>query len=612
MPKVFTIPFRKRHKTLTSSKKHLNENNAQQSRMARVQTPSSLLPLHESSRNRIIPSPLKNMTATKNLSRKRSYDDCLSAATPKLPSVDHPAEPSTSLESNNENARPRHSKQAFSVTEQPQSKRARHDDSQPGKPSALTEPRVSRFLEDVMSDGLSNEPPVQYVQPSSRAQTDASSTASSTPKRSSGFFRFGKSVATAFSSVFSWKGDDASSAHSSQRDDVWRAYQELKRKGNKSDASVDMITSTTTPSTSTSLLTESKRSSKSSWATEQTQDSSARRSAEVSDPRPPASTIRSSLLHFKKPSLSNLRKAKSELHLRPTDPSPLPPIPTVPYSSTSAIESPNPPPPVPNLHKSASRKDLSRQHKLTKKVSDLESKLDLARRELEEALGGEVPPVPHVDAALYEARETQRGGRGGFVPGLPSLPSERVLRSASRVEQSVREEDAADVEMQNELSMTPPPKFQAEPTTTSTPPAPPPPSTAKLITKGHLPLYSPPPASRTQSMTSNSTPKSNPNSKKKPSRIPRRSISPSEPTLASNGVLPGLVEEGAEDEESMRISPHDEVPPVPALPVGLAALKGGRELSKRVPRVAVDQGVVGMDVDEEGDREEWVWDDDIF
>jgi hypothetical protein len=87
----------------------------------------------------------------------------------------------------------------------------------------------------------------------------------------------------------------------------------------------------------------------------------------------------------------------------------------------------------PPVRKQQSRKDLARQAKLLKKVSNLEDKLERARRELRELAGGEEPAV------LTRGPDTLLHGRP-FVPrALPSLPSERLLNgrplgSASEVE----------------------------------------------------------------------------------------------------------------------------------------------------------------------------------
>jgi hypothetical protein len=71
-----------------------------------------------------------------------------------------------------------------------------------------------------------------------------------------------------------------------------------------------------------------------------------------------------------------------------------------------------------SLRRLPSRKDLHKQQKLVKRVSDLEGKLEAARRQLAEALG---EPIPVPSSGMNRSR---------FTPGaLSSLPSERLLSS---------------------------------------------------------------------------------------------------------------------------------------------------------------------------------------
>ena len=97
--------------------------------------------------------------------------------------------------------------------------------------------------------------------------------------------------------------------------------------------------------------------------------------------------------HFKKPSLSSLKKVLTNEN--PAEDSQYQrPVPRVP-----------------------SRKDMQKQQRLVKRVSDLEGKLEAARRQLAEALE---EPIPDQLASKI--------GRSRFVPGaLASLPSERLL-----------------------------------------------------------------------------------------------------------------------------------------------------------------------------------------
>jgi hypothetical protein len=126
------------------------------------------------------------------------------------------------------------------------------------------------------------------------------------------------------------------------------------------------------------------------------------------DPSPAASNFSGSAVqsnpstpnrpfHFKKASLSNIKKA---------------------LIGENVSETGNEPH---QARRIPSRKDLQKQQKLVKRVSDLEGKLEAARRQLSEVIGEPVPPITSSDP-------TQRVGRPRFIPGaLSTLPSERLL-----------------------------------------------------------------------------------------------------------------------------------------------------------------------------------------
>jgi hypothetical protein len=126
------------------------------------------------------------------------------------------------------------------------------------------------------------------------------------------------------------------------------------------------------------------------------------------DPSPAASNFSGSAVqsnpstpnrpfHFKKASLSNIKKV---------------------LIGENVSETGNEPH---QARRIPSRKDLQKQQKLVKRVSDLEGKLEAARRQLSEVIGEPVPPITSSDPS-------QRVGRPRFVPGaLSTLPSERLL-----------------------------------------------------------------------------------------------------------------------------------------------------------------------------------------
>ena len=126
-------------------------------------------------------------------------------------------------------------------------------------------------------------------------------------------------------------------------------------------------------------------------------------------------SARKSSLHLRKPSLQGLKKVTSQIHLSPVKKqSEVPEIPSIkvdnmPEPKATAGSS---------LQRQPSRKDIAKANKLSKKVSDLENKLETARRELELSMST-APPVPDVPSHL---------GHKPFKPGaLPSLPSERNM-----------------------------------------------------------------------------------------------------------------------------------------------------------------------------------------
>ncbi|KAK1822130.1 hypothetical protein LTR12_003476 [Friedmanniomyces endolithicus] len=110
------------------------------------------------------------------------------------------------------------------------------------------------------------------------------------------------------------------------------------------------------------------------------------------------------------------------------------------------------------VKRSSSKFDLKKQQKLSKRVSDLESKLQLARRELGDALV-EASPNPKLNNK-YE-RFTPHSTtlkRPKFIPGrLPSLPSERILMADALGfgdDEATPDRATLDAEMKNEVAPT--------------------------------------------------------------------------------------------------------------------------------------------------------------
>lgn len=141
---------------------------------------------------------------------------------------------------------------------------------------------------------------------------------------------------------------------------------------------------------------------------------------------------RKSIFGIHRPSLTNLKRVASDMSL------------TGAFSRQSTSLSPekkdasqNPNDPLSLGTKSHTRKDVNKQQKLSKRVSDLESKLAQARHELTTAINSAspLPPLPSRFERFTPSKSTPTARfRAKFMPGkLPSLPSERFL---SREQQS--------------------------------------------------------------------------------------------------------------------------------------------------------------------------------
>ena len=313
--------------------------------------------------------------------------------------------------------------------------------------------RPSKFHEGSMNDKVSRRPPSLYTRQEEAMERYTSANmedvnmvydAGIESNRPSGMFRFGKAISNAFTSVSVWQGlnglwkERERESQAKSEKDVLKAkaelkYAELKRSGYKGTENAPACPeSQNVPGIIYEDTDESRRSSfrDSGVDIDEYRSSSDRNdsgpfltSTESLMPPPPlatgrrsaspfsdASSGRRSTLRFHKPSLEGLKKVKSQVHL-PSIKRHVEEAPSVP--STETAEAPGP-----GLRREPSKKDIAKQYKLIKKVSDLENKLGVARRELELSVQ-HAPPVPDLPAHV---------GRKRFVPGaLASLPSERLL-----------------------------------------------------------------------------------------------------------------------------------------------------------------------------------------
>ncbi|KAI9792947.1 MAG: hypothetical protein M1816_001269 [Peltula sp. TS41687] len=278
------------------------------------------------------------------------------------------------------------------------------------------------------------------------------------PARRSGIFRFGKSLAAAFNPAHIW--EDLTSKRkrgvetSQAQDDILKerkeraewAYAEMKTTGQLAALSTPVPMQDEGPSSKIYAQITQKRSS--------SRDprpgghlGSHRFSAEYNKheslpvgeedqllPPPPIvdaagletpagnqNSARRLSFHFRRPSIPSLKKAKSERQLDvPRDRSALQSLQQGPAADASASEAAR------SLRKEISRKDLQKEQKLSKRVSDLESQLERARRQLHEIRGESTTTIHHLPQGHGVHKRA-------FVPGtLPSLPSERMLFPEAR------------------------------------------------------------------------------------------------------------------------------------------------------------------------------------
>lgn len=291
--------------------------------------------------------------------------------------------------------------------------------------------RPSKFVEGSMNDRVSQVPPGPYLdaealrdryerEEAARGRkmarprrfmhhSDNSLAGNSDSSRQSSIFRFGRTIAASFnpSNWKIWSKSPQEEEETPQervlrerQEKAERIYQELKKSGHFRDAGPPMF-----PGPAEKRATPSKHDSGVSFPPDSEMTREEKRMGRVyveaprrySRSRSPDSSLAGSNTSARRrwtnrPSLSNVRKG---------------------YASDNGSEY--------DLRKQPrripSRKDLQKQQKLVKRVSDLEGKLENARRQLSEALGEPLPVQPQ-----------PRVGRSRFVPGaLSTLPSERLL-----------------------------------------------------------------------------------------------------------------------------------------------------------------------------------------
>ena len=318
-----------------------------------------------------------------------------------------------------------------------------------------------------MNDRVSRKPPSMYMREeeamdhyrtlkgatghSQNRATEASETvtfydAGINSSKPSSMFRFGKAIVNAFNPANVWQGingiwretEDSKSPEKSllqeRQAKAEKAYAELKKSGFKgTKAQLIQRTSEDLPTIRYEDVVEAPREimfrdsgidmDGYRSSTDHSKDDQLIAPIESSVPplpiprlgRSPSpmvgmSSVHGSSLSLHKPSFRNLQKVKSHFNLSPTKRAESElslPLPSVEVDATAnAMLAAQP------LRNQPSRKELVKQQKLTKRVSDLETKLEKTRRE------------------LGELQEPSKLGVKPFKPGaLASLPSQRVLNA---------------------------------------------------------------------------------------------------------------------------------------------------------------------------------------
>jgi hypothetical protein len=302
-------------------------------------------------------------------------------------------------------------------------------------------PSVDRLMDDYIDsqNEPAKAPPARLERPQSmatqlsglthHANTSISSSAtfsSRSENRHSGIFRIGRTIASSINPLNIWQKvaiwrekddqDDEPDEELVQRQiRAEQAYAELKKTGQLHTlGSRSKTQATFAPAYALSAQDLSKQRDSDAMMTEDLPPSL----DPISMPSQPSrisatpgnGSVKKSAMHFRTPSLQNLKKMVSETNLHRR-------------SASASIEKPPTAPDLtPTLRPSSSRKDLVKQAKLSRRVSDLEVKLEMARRELD-TVRSNTPNHP----LFPEPRPVSRSNILRRFAPLPTLHSESLL-----------------------------------------------------------------------------------------------------------------------------------------------------------------------------------------
>lgn len=289
--------------------------------------------------------------------------------------------------------------------------------------------RRSRFVEANMSDSVSEKPPSILFREGKAAGPQ---------NRQSGIFRFGKAIASAFNPFGGWNKAQPDQANKAQPQktalsQAEEAYAELKRAGFKgTNKGAYLQSQSVDPGNADQTWQAIQEKMGYGGAISNPLVSPKNQNAQFPTPlqSPSKSNKRSSFQDLRKTASMGLpfmkhheQQSSHATSLCQDHPS---------EDSENAAS---------GLRKQKSRKEISREARLLKKVNTLEDKLDRARRELRELSGNEervLAPISEPRSMSIEMIEMDPGSYPRkFIPGaLPTLPSERLLDQQKHLPES--------------------------------------------------------------------------------------------------------------------------------------------------------------------------------
>lgn len=265
--------------------------------------------------------------------------------------------------------------------------------------------RRSRFVEANMSDSVSEKPPSIYLRESKVPGSQ---------NRASGIFRFGKAIASAFNPFGGWGKPLPEHANKSPQKDALtqaeEAYANLKRAGYKGTNKGSYMQSQNVNASNADQTWQAIQDKMGYGSPKQ------KAGAQFEPLSPIRSPLRSPSKSSKRSSFQDLRIPFMKTHEQPP-------------ATSACLDHPSEDSENQGVRRQKSRKELSRESKLLKKVSNLEDKLERARRELRHLSGNEERlPSPTLDYRPMSVEMDPGIYPRKFVPGaLPSVPSERLL-----------------------------------------------------------------------------------------------------------------------------------------------------------------------------------------